>query len=74
MKSISLTPLFFLTNPLRSVCNNRASDNTQNQSPYLKAILSGTARSSVPSDNGPVANGDREAALRYIKESGKLKK
>ncbi|MBI5856389.1 MAG: hypothetical protein HZB42_01965 [Sphingobacteriales bacterium] len=73
MKSINLPPLFFLTNPLRAVSKNFSSDNNNGRSPYLKAILSGTARSS-DNNQAPGASNDKEAALRYIKESKKLKK
>ena len=73
MKTINLPPLFFLSNPLRAVSNNSSAADKQNVTPYLKAILSGSARSSS-SNNEPVANNDKEAALRYIKESTRLKK
>ncbi len=42
----------------------------QERSPYLKAVLSGTSRSSQSEKN----NTDREAALRYIRESKMLKR
>lgn len=70
MKTIGLPPLFFLTNPLRAVSN---SSSDQKQSPYLKAILSGTARPNGNSSAETAVN-DKEAALRYIKESKRLKK
>lgn len=74
MKTINLPPLFFLTNPLRVVSNNLSAGNSTGRTPYLKAILSGTARSSGSAYHKADANEDREAALRYIKESRKLKK
>lgn len=43
----------------------------QERSPYLKAVLSGTSRSSKSENN---SNTDREAALRYIRESKMLKR
>ena len=55
--------------------NEKSSDQpAQSKSPYLKAILSGTAKLSAPENNLPVTNPDRIAALRYIKESAFLKK
>jgi hypothetical protein len=74
MKSINLPPLFFISNPLKAVNNNASSSGSKNQSPYLKAILSGTARSVESKHNDHVVNEDRQAALRYIKESNRLKK
>ena len=73
MKTINLPPLFFLSNPLRAVSGNSSANNKQSQSPYLKAILSGSARSSS-SNNEHTAGNDKEAALRYIKESNRMKK
>lgn len=74
MKTINLPPLFFLTNPLRAVSNNLLTGNKPGQSPYLKAILSGKAGSARNSNHQPVANEDRVAAIRYIKESKRMKK
>lgn len=74
MKSINLPPLFFLANPLRAVSNNLLTGNKQGQSPYLKAILSGKAGSARSSNHQHVDNEDRQAAIRYIKESKRLKK
>jgi hypothetical protein len=45
-----------------------------NQSPYLKAILSGASRLINSGRIVSMVNADRDAALRYIKESALLKK
>lgn len=41
----------------------------QGQSPYLKAILSGKLMTARSERNIETSNPDRDAALRYIKES-----
>ena len=45
----------------------------QNNSPYLKEILSGTTKSFSSENNLTLINADRLAALRYIKESALIK-
>jgi hypothetical protein len=45
-----------------------------NRSPYLKAILSGASRLINSGKIVSMANPDRDAALRYIKESSLLRK
>ena len=72
MKSINLPPLFFLTNPLRAVRDEIASH--AQQSPYLRAILTGRTQPSKQEEASPVDNSDRAAASRYIKESRLLHK
>jgi hypothetical protein len=74
MKSNSQSPLYFLGNPLKVVNQESPATAVENQSPYLKAILSGTTKSLTAENDLPVANPDRAAALRYIKESSLLKK
>ncbi len=46
---------------------------SQSKSPYLRAILSGTAKFFTPEKGSPI-NPDHAAALRYIKESAFVKK
>ncbi len=72
MKSINLPPLFFLTNPLRAVRDEIASH--AQQSPYLKAILTGRTQPSKQEDDSAADHSDRAAASRYIKESRLLHK
>ena len=47
---------------------------TQNNSPYLKEILSGTTKLVASENTLSVINADRLAALRYIKDSALIKK
>ena len=63
MKSSAQPSLLFSSNqqsPLKPV---------ESQSPYLKAILSGKLMTARNERDYESANPDREAALRYIKES-----
>ena len=55
--------------------NERSSDQPeQSKTPYLRAILAGTTKLFATEKESPVTNPDREAALRYIKESSFMKK
>lgn len=72
MKS-SLTHPHFFAHTLK-VVKDETSAEQQNKSPYLKAILSGTRQALGSEKNSTVTNPDREAALRYIKESAVLRK
>jgi len=55
--------------------NERSSDPAaQNKTPYLRAILAGTTKLFSSEKGLAVINPDREAALRYIKESSIMKK
>lgn len=45
-----------------------------NLSPYLKAILSGATRLINSGRSLSIVNPDREAAIRYIKESSLMRK
>lgn len=72
MKSTISRPHFF-AHSLKVVSNEPSAEH-QNKSPYLKAILSGAIRPSGLEKDLPVTNPDREAALRYIKESAMLRK
>lgn len=71
MKSINLPPLFFISNPLKAVTNEMHS---RNDSPYLKAILTGRAIISKQEDELKVENPDRMAASRYIRDSKLLRR
>ena len=74
MKKNSLPSLYFMTNPLKAVSTGPDTKPAQQQAPYLRAVLSGTAHCSKKGNDTPEANPDRVAALRYIKESTLLKK
>lgn len=76
MKSNSLPTFHHLpSNGLTPVMKAlQAQTGTQNHSPYLKAILSGQASHNNNEKKVALSNPDREAALRYIKESRMLKK
>ena len=55
--------------------NEKSSDQSAlSKTPYLKAILSGTTKLFTRENDRVVTNPDREAALRYIKESSFMKK
>lgn len=71
MKSINLPPLHFIANPLKVVKDEVSS---RNQSPYLRAILSGKATVSKQDDDVKTENPDRIAASRYIRDSRLLRK
>lgn len=54
---------------------NEKTDNGSQKSPYLKAILSGTAAgSAVVKKILSAVGSDKAAAIRYIKESAYLRK
>ncbi|HMK24766.1 MAG TPA: hypothetical protein VK483_01965 [Chitinophagaceae bacterium] len=60
---------------LPKATNERSSAPTeQNKTPYLRAILAGTTKLFASGNDSAVINPDREAALRYIKESTFMKK
>jgi hypothetical protein len=73
MKRNSPLSLYNSDNPPKVPNQGSSSQPVQNKSPYLKAILSGTAKFFAPEKDSPV-NSDRAAALRYIKESAFVKK
>ena len=74
MKKNEHSTVYFLNNPLRLIKPETKTGSVQNKTPYLKAILSGSTIFSKSGTDLPVANPDRAAALRYIKESALLKK
>jgi len=66
--------LYNSDNPPKAT-NERSSDPAeQNKTPYLRAILAGTTKLFASEKESAVTNPDREAALRYIKESSFMKK
>ncbi len=73
MKRNHPLPLYNADNPPKAPNQESSNQLVQNKTPYLKAILSGTKKLFAPEKDSP-ANPDREAALRYIKESSFLKK
>jgi len=55
--------------------NEKSSDQPgQSKTPYLRAILAGTTKLFISEKGSAMMNPDREAALRYIKESSFVKK
>ena len=65
--------LYNADNPPKAT-KERSSDAEQNKTPYLKAILAGTTKLFASGKEPGGINPDREAALRYIKESTFMKK
>jgi hypothetical protein len=66
--------LYNADNPPKA-SNERSSDPAeQNKTPYLKAILAGTTKLFASGKESGGINPDREAALRYIRESSFMKK
>lgn len=59
---------------VRSERNDALTGNNQQKSPYLKAILSGTAGAAVVKKILSAVSSDTAAASRYIKESAFLRK
>ncbi len=74
MKNISPLTFFISDNSMKVLNKESLEQPAQSKSPYLKAILSGTAISPGYEKELPVQNPDHAAALRYIKESALLKK
>lgn len=70
MKAYPVT--HYSMNPLRSVPKN-AAEKKDTRSPYLKAVLSGTNNKLIASKM-TVVGSDKDAALRYIRESRSLQK
>ena len=70
MKSINLPPLHFIANPLKVV---KDEVHSKNQSPYLRAILSGKTTITKQEANSSMDNPDRIAATRYIRDSRLLR-
>ena len=69
MKSVNLPPLHFIANPLKVVKDEVSS---KNQSPYLRAILSGKSTIAKQETN-VIENPDRIAATHYIRDSRLLR-
>ncbi len=72
MKSISTPSVYF--SPKTAESNAKQADKQPNLSPYLKAILSGATRLVGSANTTSGQNPDREAAIRYIKESALMRK
>ena len=72
MKSKARPISYFSTNPLKSVPQQPlAEEKKDTRSPYLRAILSGNNNAIIPAN---AFSSDRDAALRYIRESRMLHK
>ncbi len=73
MKSKARSISYFSANPLKSVSNESLTAvKKDTRSPYLKAVLSGSNRSLITGSD--LSGTDRDAALRYIRESRMLQK
>jgi hypothetical protein len=68
MKSNAQPPLYFSMYPLKAKKATASSKPVQQQSPYLKAILSRRGGAPPPS-SARLMNSDRMAAIRYIQDS-----
>ena len=67
-------PLYNSDNPPKEQNEKSSEQTSQSKTPYLKAILSGATRLfSMENKKPDDANPDRNAALRYIKESALLR-
>jgi hypothetical protein len=66
MKSNAQPPLYFSMYPLKS---KQTEASVNNQTPYLKAILSGNGLTNKRGSIVRLVNADRLAAIRYIRES-----
>lgn len=71
MKNTTLSPLYFISNPLRIVKDEISA---VSQSPYLRALLSGKTSAVRSEGNLKVENPDRVAASRYIRDSKLLRR
>jgi hypothetical protein len=60
--------------PLKVISKQDISSPNNDRSPYLKAILSGSSRIHSDINKNTIPDSDREAALRYIRESRMLKR
>ena len=68
-------PSLYNADKLPKATSERSSNPAeQNKTPYLKAILAGTTKLFASGKESAVTNPDREAALRYIRESTFMKK
>ncbi|MBL7729957.1 MAG: hypothetical protein JNM88_02175 [Chitinophagaceae bacterium] len=72
MKSTATASLYF--SPQAQPEKKEASVAKPNLSPYLKAILSGATRLINSGSHYAMENADRDAAIRYIKESASMRK
>jgi hypothetical protein len=66
-------PLYNSDNPPEEQSEKSSGQTSQSKTPYLKAILSGATKLFSMETKKPDANPDRNAALRYIKESALLR-
>ena len=67
-------PLYNADNPPKPTNERSSNPAEQNKTPYLRAILAGTAKLFASEKQSTELNPDREAALRYIRESSFMKK
>ncbi len=70
----STAPLRNLFTPTMKVVKPEVTPEKKIITPYLKAILSGTPINRGSDKNMNLASPDREAALRYIRESAILRR
>ncbi|HPG12012.1 MAG TPA: hypothetical protein PLU37_10805 [Chitinophagaceae bacterium] len=74
MKNETQHSLFNLVSTLRIVKEEIPVNVKQERSPYLKAVLSGTSRNDYSHSVKESQNPDRDAALRYIRDSKMIQK
>jgi hypothetical protein len=74
MKSNNHLSLYFSPQLAQAETTEPQASVQTSRSPYLKAILSGASRLINSGKIISIANPDREAAIRYIRESAMLKK
>lgn len=75
MKSKARSSSYFSANPLKIVPNDASiAAKKDTRSPYLKAVLSGANNKLIGGNLLSVVNSDRDAALRYIRETSQLHK
>ncbi|MEQ1675632.1 MAG: hypothetical protein ABL876_02950 [Chitinophagaceae bacterium] len=73
MKSI-VSPSHYFSPQTKKAEKKEVPAGSHPQTPYLKAILTGASRLIHSGKVLSMANPDREAAIRYIKESALLRK
>ena len=74
MKSNDHPSFYFSAYPLKAVTNEASAKPSSNQSPYLKAILSGKTRTLSRVRVFPMINPYRKSSIPVIPETSKLPK
>jgi hypothetical protein len=74
MKSNDHPSFYFSAYPLKALTNEASAKSSSNQSPYLKAILSGKTRTLSRVRVFPMINPYRKSSIPAIPETSKLPK